>query len=183
MYVDTGYNKSKMKFTKSTDGGSHFDPMQTIRSFTFQRNGDLVGYDIVNFPSLAVGPNVYLYLTYAEQVSQSNHNYKIKFTRSTTGGSSWDSLKTIGDVGNIWQVFPSITVDATGQISVAFLHAYLVSAVFYTDTYLTQSTDNGDTFSTPRRVSNTRSKPFYARWTSHYIAIASISALNEVFIP
>src|SRR5467141_984740 len=181
MSVDTGFNKSKMRFSKSTNGGASFSVPDTIRSFTFQRTG-LGGFDIANLPTVAVGPSGDVYVAYAEQVSKTNHNYRIKFTRSTSGGTSWDAVKTIGDLNlpNALQFFPFLTVDANEQITVAFMHTPDLVLV---DPYVTQSTDNGATFSTPKRISNTSSNPIYGRWTHHYMGIASASGLNEVFMP
>jgi hypothetical protein len=88
MHVDQGYNSSSYKIRKSTDGGVTFGTTITAAQFTWQRRY-LGAADILNLPSLAIDPvTSNLYVTYMDQVSQASQDMRVKFIRSTNGGTS-----------------------------------------------------------------------------------------------
>lgn len=175
----TGDNTSSFKIRKSTDGGVTFGTTQTGPSYTYQKQ--LIGLaDIRNFPSLAVAPNGDLCLVYTNRISSSDIRRRIHFSKSTNGGSTWSTPILLWEPGtNGWQFFPSITIDPTGRLNIAFMCTD--NTLTLADAYLTVSTDNGASFGLLKKVSSQSSNPRNASWTHHYMGVASISATNKVF--
>jgi len=170
MDVNFGYNAATYKIRKSTDGGTTFGSAITVAQFSWIRTA-LGKLDILNFPSLSVDPiSGYVYASFMDQVSQTNPDLRVKWVRSTNGGSTWSSPTTIAGLGSGWQFFPWVTVDQTGRISVAFMHSGDLSLV---DSYVIESYDRGVTFGSALRVSGTSSDPENGAWTHHYLGVTS----------
>ena len=182
VYSDTPplYNGSTFKIRKSTDGGSSFATAVTMPSFTYQRN--LIGQlDIRNIPSMAVDLNTgYVFVVYKDAASSTNLSPRIKITKSVDGGTTWSTPAIIGVVGtdpNAWQFFPWISIQESGKIAVAYMHATSGSPRMV-DCYLIESVDQGQTFGTPIRVSDVSSNPVGSIWTHHYMGLASSQGLD-----
>lgn len=170
MEINSGYNGSYLKIKKSTNGGTSFGSLVTVAAFTFQRTN--VGYaDVLNLPTIAVDPATgYVYVSYTDQVSQYNSNLRIKWVRSTNGGSSWSSPVIIADFGTGQQFFPWMCVDETGRISLVLTHSVNSTTV---DTYIIESLDHGLGFLSPVKVNSQSSNPNNSSWTHHYQGIAT----------
>lgn len=168
--ITPGYNESYFEIRKSTDGGVTFGNIITLPNFTFQRR--LLGQaDIFNLPCLAIDPiTSNLYVTYMDQVSEDNDDMRVKFIRSTDGGTLWSTPMTIGDFGVGWQFFPWGAVDENSNISVFFMHSSDLSLI---DSYITESYDNGVSFLPPVRVSTQSSDPSQGHNYHYHGAVCS----------
>ncbi len=98
---------------KSSNGGSNFT---LVKSFSI--NGayqDALGYiRVSSIPTMVVDPtNGNVYLAFVE-INNGRHIY---FTRSTDGGCSWSTPMIVTQNTTGDQVFPWLTVNATGIIS------------------------------------------------------------------
>ena len=104
-----------MKLRKSTNGGATFQSITNGPSF-----GRIVGQDIgdarvSNSPSLVVGTDNALYLTYDDWDSSGTYALRVKFAKSTNSGLSWNNTRTIGRIAEGKQFFPSITIDTRNR--------------------------------------------------------------------
>jgi hypothetical protein len=112
---------SSLKIRKSTNGGANFGSTITAASFTEVTNvwGKIL---VFNFPSLAVDPsNGYVYLAYADEVS---NKPRLKFVRSTNGGTNWSSPSIIGNLGEQGEAIPAIACDSYGKVAISFIHRH-----------------------------------------------------------
>lgn len=167
------------KTRKSTDGGSTWQTSVSGPSFTdpYYVVGNTAR--VLAMPSFTVAPTGDLCFAYTTSEAE---GARVKFALSTNGGSSW-STQIIGNVGTGTrkQFMPALTVDATGRITVAFLHSGNPTA---TDAkvqgYLTTSDNYGTNWST-ESISNADSYPQYGRATYEYQGIASIASNHQVF--
>jgi hypothetical protein len=167
-----GYNEAAYKIRKSTDGGVSFGSAVSVSNFTAANYG-IGAIDIRSYiPTMAVDPiSGYVFVAYADRLSQANSDLRVKFVRSTDGGNSWTSPQVIADFGVGWQYFPWVAADGNGRVSVVVGHSPDLNLV---DTYITESYDNGETFSIPARVSSQSSNPGNASWTHHYQGLAAL---------
>ena len=110
---DTGVN---IDVAKSSDGGSNFTFMKTF-SITGAYQ-DALGYiRVSSIPTMVVDPtNGNIYLAFVE----SGNGYHVYFTRSTDGGSSWSTPTIVTQNTTGDQVFPWLTINSTGHISVVY---------------------------------------------------------------
>jgi hypothetical protein len=176
-----GYNNASFQIRKSTNGGVSFGSPVTAAQFT-AKNYDIGStLDIRTYlPSIAADPVTgYIYLVYADQVSQTDTNLRTKFVRSTDGGSTWSNPTVIADFSIGWQFLPWVTADKNGRVSVLLIHSSDLTNV---DFYVTESYNYGTNFSSPLRVSSQSSNPSNASWTHHYHGIANVTGGNNYCI-
>lgn len=173
VYVVWSQNDSNYKIRKSTNGGVSFAPEVTVSNYLPKYYYLGTWFVIRSYnPTMAVSPtNGYIYVSYAEPPSLSSNDFRIKFIRSTNGGTTWSSPQVIADFNIGLQFFPWIAVDSNGKISVVVGHSSDFSSA---DAYLTESYDNGSTFTTPERVSSESSFPSYGYFAIHYQGVATI---------
>ncbi len=179
VWMDVNTNSSSnsyFKIRKSTDGGASFGSTISINNnpFTWNRNqwGRL---DYLNLPSLAVDPNNgYVYITYED-----GNTPRIKFIRSTDGGSSWNSAITIGNLSEQGEIFPWVACDSEGKVAVTFMHRKSNGNV---DCYVVESYDHGASFRTPVKVTDTSSNPNNSTWTHHYQGMVLDDSGNDYVV-
>ena len=143
-------------FAKSLDGGVTFSPVQGIARTT---GADISGTErSPTFPSLAVDlspdspnfGNIYA----AFQTSHLSGKPDVVLIRSTDGGASWSSPILMNDDGGIApQWFPTISVDASGNVNAFFYDRRQNPGTTLTDLFFAQSTDGGLSFNENVKVS------------------------------
>ncbi|MDP8970555.1 MAG: glycoside hydrolase, partial [Actinomycetota bacterium] len=164
---------SEMWVAKSIDGGQTWlPPVLAARLRQVPRTFPGQSFRNLSLPIMAVGPGGELYLAYAEYrpapdpaADEDGMQADVVLVKSTDGGSSWSApVKVNQDQTNADQFQPYVDVNPQGQVEVAYfdrrLDTRLVSdgAVrhpgnFFIDTWLSRSTDGGQTF-TDVRVSH-----------------------------
>jgi hypothetical protein len=176
-YVGNKY----FKLRKSTDGGQTWASSTngpTIGSF-FQ---SLLGNArILPLPSLTVAPNGDLCLAYTDYKSSSDHNFRVKYSRSTNSGANWFTPVIVGEATG-WQYFSCVSVNQSGRLSLGFMHCPNPSGYQpEQETWLATSDDYGATWSN-EKISNTYSyPPLQDHYSYEYMGIASIASNNQVF--
>ncbi len=127
-------------FAKSTNGGLSFDTNIKLNDDSTaqnQRESDVVVF----------GTNVY-----ASWTDERNMQSEVWFTRSINGGTSFDPNLMLNDV-DIRGVAPSLDVDSTGNVSVAF-YGYGVSPLTGWNVYFSKSTNGGSVFTSNTLVND-----------------------------
>ena len=123
---------------KSTNGGSNFELMKTF-SITGAYQQTFGYIRVSSIPTMVVDPtNSNVYLAFVEGGS----SYHIYFTRSTDGGSSWSTPTIVTQDTTGDQVFPWLTVNATGIVSLVYYEVDNGSV----DVYSAQSFNHGQSF-------------------------------------
>jgi hypothetical protein len=172
-FVNTVYvtyatiNSSPIMLSRSTDRGLSF-------SAPVQINGS-VGGSYGNAPNLAVGPDGELYATWTGGATQR----PIGFNKSTDGGSTWDtpkSIRTINNMGNltkgtntIWGFSgPVMAIDCSSGPRRGWIYiVYPALDAVAPDIYLIRSTDKGNSWSDPVFVNQDASgKDQWTPWVS-----------------
>ena len=168
-----GYNQGIFYIKKSTNGGASFGSSISAAQFTASQS-NIGKLDIRTYlSSVAVDPVVgYIYLVYADQVSQTNTNLRTKIVYSTDGGNTWSSPAVIADFGSGWQFFPWVSADKNGRVSVLLLNSSDLTNI---DSYITESYNYGASFASPIRVSTQSSNPSNATWTHHYHGVTDLT--------
>ena len=134
-------------FSKSVDGGKTFDRNVKVTD-EFGSAGQL-------YPSMAVSPKGTIYLAWHDH---RKGNADIFFAKSTDGGELFSqNLKVSDDETGTHQFNPSLTVDESGHIYVAW-HDLRNSS--QPDIYFGKSTDDGQTFGPSVKVSDDSSRAF-----------------------
>ncbi|MGE5692592.1 MAG: choice-of-anchor D domain-containing protein [Candidatus Zixiibacteriota bacterium] len=164
-YTDFDFLVPPISFSRSTDGGTSFSKPVSI-------SGD-IGSLFAQGINLAVGPEGELYAVWSGYdvfpIIFESDSTRLGFNKSTDGGATWQvakSIRRVADIrgsldkgGNFVRVnsFPSMAVDRSagprrGWIYVVYAEKAPTSPVT-TDVFLIRSTDGGDTWSNPRKVS------------------------------
>jgi hypothetical protein len=126
-------------FSRSTDGGSTFSaPMNISNGMTLNSVSAQLAVD-------STGNINVVWETDGNLVNQA-----IIFTRSTDGGTSFSTPKSISNGVNQSNI-PQMAVDSSANINVVWWAS--VPTGQSDDTYFTRSTDGGSTFSSPVNVS------------------------------
>ncbi len=168
VWLDSVDKQAVQRMSISHDGGETF-PMQNITvakvtdDFVSPLPGTSFRQDARAFPSLTIAPSGTLY------VAWSNHtggHAVVMVTKSTTRGETWSTPIPAGDVLSRSAFFASIAADPAGKVNVVFQVMDDVAAdtppgpgVVMYDTYFTQSTDGGASFSSPQKISTASSDP------------------------
>jgi hypothetical protein len=128
------------------------------------------GVPVVQGSVPAVAPNGDLYVAYLDM---SLSPAGISIVRSTDGGSTFDAPKTVATFNPVGPMtggetvrtnsFPSLSVDDSGNLHIAFNAQSLLPGPDRSDIYYTRSTDGGSTFTAPRRMNddNTTTSQFF----------------------
>ncbi len=149
-----------MWHASSTDGAATFStPTKiadvNITGFTSgSTSSQVTGIDSDRFypsPYMSVDQNngnIYLTWTASGVSSQLTNGNDIYFTRSTDGGTTWDTPKVINDNSdaNSDEFYSSIYVDETGDLSISWYDKTGDANNINTDYYMAYSTDGGVTF-------------------------------------
>ena len=133
-----GDGAAEIQVAKLTYGSSGFTVMNTFSiAGAYQ---DPFGYlRVSSVPTMMVDPtNGNIYLAFVE----SGNGYHVYFTRSTDGGSSWSTPTIVTQNTTGDQVFPWLTVNATGIISLVYYEVDNGSV----DVYSAQSFNDGQSF-------------------------------------
>jgi len=138
-------------FAKSSDGGVTWSTDVKVNDDT-----DFVEPDHLAdqySPSLAVDGSGNLYVAWADW---RNGDDDIYFAKSTDSGATWSTdIKVNDDTGSTEQHDPSLAVDGSGNVYVAWEDGYYNSAGgFRGDIYFAKSTDGGATWSANVQVND-----------------------------
>jgi uncharacterized cupin superfamily protein len=126
-----------LRFTKSTDGGSTFEPTSTFQN--------------VWFPYITCSPNGTLYVTTINQSSPEVWWDQVWITRSTDKGNSWSTPVRVNPLGSGGlAIITVVDLDSEGNVYVA----YSWGSEDNTDIYVTRSPPGGRNWSTPVRVND-----------------------------
>lgn len=166
-----------VKLKKSTNGGQSFGSTITVAStFTVWKYG-ISSFYPSTIPTIAIDQsNGFIYVAY----TQYDRGYlNIYYTRSTDGGISWNTPSVATSSTTNHQFMPFLSIGSTGIISLFYCEGSSNTC----DYYITQSHNNGLSFSTPHyRVTNQSSIPLNAKNASFhggdYIGISQLDADN-----
>ncbi len=179
VWSDTINYRFVQQIAISKDGGKKFSDPITVApiaddfSFpggaTFRQLGRIL-------PSFSISPEGTLYLAWAER--DAGHTVAV-VTKSTDKGSTWSSPMVAGDVTGRSAFFVAVAAGPSDAVHVAFLAmddvpedtAPGAGAVKY-DTYVAQSSDGGDSFGSPFKISTKSSDPNVS--SSHSLAVQFI---------
>lgn len=172
VWLDTVQKQAVERMSISLDSGKTF-PMQNITAATVTDDfvspvpGSSFRQDARTFPSLAIAPDGKLYVAWSNRTGDpSNGHAVVLVTQSTTSGATWSAPVVAGDVPGRSAFFASIAVNPQGIVDVVFQALDDVptgtapgAGVVTYDTYSTQSTDGGATYSSPLKLSAASSDP------------------------
>ncbi|UCE74295.1 MAG: exo-alpha-sialidase [Methanomassiliicoccales archaeon] len=138
VWTDLRNGDRDIYFTKSLDSGYNFLSNRKVND------------DVVNAtqdkPSIAVESPSIIYITWMDN---RNGNYDIYFAKSTDGGNTFSVNKKVNDdVGNEGQYEPSMIVDNSGIIYIAWTDNRNGNY----NIFFAKSTNGGNTFSANKRV-------------------------------
>ena len=162
---------------KSTNGGASFDTATAGPDFYRGNTSDgVVGAARVPLPSVAFAPNGNLCLAFVDYIGPLNESWHIKYSQFNTSNKSWTNPILLWPDGPGIQIQPSMSVDPTGRINIAF---FASTGGDTANVYLASSTDNGVTWQ--------RQKVTDASYHMHLMAgvfdyFGSASARDAVFI-
>lgn len=143
-----------IRFTRSADGGLTFDaPSLVVEGVS----NNLYHMALQRAPKFVVDPSGVIHLTWTEdrQMMQGD----VWYVRSTDDGKTWShprSLSGSNDSMKYAQDFTSVACDSLGNLYVSFLDfrdAGRKNSEF-AQLYLTRSTNGGEEWSDPIRISN-----------------------------
>lgn len=137
-------DSADIHLAKSTDGGSSFSPPQRLAP----------SKNYSDAPKLAVGPGDVLHLVYAESSGGPFARYRVRYTRSTDGGRTFENPREISSPmpgAFVSAAFPALSVDARGRV-------YVLWELYGTEHQgprglgVAVSLDSGKSFSSPGLV-------------------------------
>jgi hypothetical protein len=154
----------------SDDGGATFAPLQPVGKITFGSYAQMRktqaevlihgwGFDAAN--DLSTGKfRDRMYVTYSETKSGSENRIMVR--HSSDRGATWSTPKEIAPLtgSNLSQFNPSIAVNKDGVVGIMWLDTRASAARDKWDAYFTASTDGGDRWLTPVRLSTETSTPY-----------------------
>lgn len=111
-------------------------------------------------PAIAVSNTGVVHLVWRQFVDESKEQWRIYYTRSLDGGTTWESPKQLTEAIGIWQIFPRIAADGNYVHVVWAESRYLVSApngtvAEFPEIYYKRSADGGTTWASDVKLSNT----------------------------
>jgi hypothetical protein len=143
------------------------------------------------FPSFTIAPDGTLYVAWCNRTNE----HAVVLVTKSTDGLTWSTPVVAGDVSGRSAFFASVTADPSNKVDVVFQAldekppktSPGASVVFY-DTYFTQSTDGGISFSSPVKISTAKSDPdgssvqgLGAQFLGDYITAVADSRGSQVF--
>jgi hypothetical protein len=172
VWLDTVDKQAVERLSISHDGGKTF-PAQNITVATVTDDfvspvpGSSFRQDARTFPSLAIASDGTLYVAWGNRTGDPTSGHGVVLvTKSTDDGMTWSTPVVAGNVSGRSAFFASVAVGPTGKVSVVFNALDDVptgtapgAGVVHEDTYLTQSTNDGASFSTPLLISTATSDP------------------------
>jgi hypothetical protein len=172
VWFDAVNKQAVERLSISHDGGMTF-PMQNITVATVTDDfvnpvpGSSFRQDARTFPSFSIAPDGTLYVAWSNRTGDPTAGHAVVLvTKSTDGGQTWSTPVVAGNVKGRSAFFASVATDPRGNVDVVFQALDDVATgtapgagvVFY-DTYLTQSTNGGTSFSKPVKISTVSSDP------------------------
>jgi len=131
-------------YANSTDGGLSFNPSQRI-------NNDATGAEQAR-PAIAVAADRSVYVVW-EDPRNGARGRDIYFSKSTDLGDTWTpNVQVNDDVGNYAQTDPTIAVNATGGIFIAWADGRTPNTA--PDLYATRSANAGSSFAANVKVND-----------------------------
>ncbi len=168
VWIDTVNKQEVLRMGISYDGGKTFPKSNiTVALVTDDLvTGILPGTGFVSlgiFPAMAIASDGTLYVIWS---NHTNGHAVVLLTKSTDGGLRWSSPVVAGDVHGRSAAFQAVAVDPNGKVNVVFTAVDDVpvgtpvgAGVVYYDTYWSQSTNGGISFSHPLKISTVTSDP------------------------
>ncbi|MBI4811803.1 MAG: exo-alpha-sialidase, partial [Ignavibacteriales bacterium] len=138
-------SNGEIRIKKSIDGGQSFSP-----GFVSIQVGAMIDIpigrlDISSCPAISVDKNTgYIYLAWANYESG---DINIRFSRSTDAGQTFSTPVIATEHTLNKQFFPALTVDPTGKVILTYYSNH--STQQYINLYMTESYDNGNSFTHP----------------------------------
>ena len=143
-YRNLGTTGPDIYYANSTDGGLSFNPNVRL-------NTD-AGAAEQGSPAIAVAPDRSVDVVWRDSRVPAQ-GADIYFTKSTDRGFTWVPATSVNhDVGNVPQTEPSIAVNETGAIFVAWTDYR--NGISNADIYATRSTNGGSSFAAESRVND-----------------------------
>jgi hypothetical protein len=171
-WLDTVQKQAVELVDVSHDGGAHFgSPViaaVVTDDFISPAPGSSFRQDSRTFPSLSIGPTGAAYIAWSNRTGDAAGagHAVVLVVKSSDGGATWSAPVVAGDVGGRSAFFASLDIDRNGNVDVIFQALDDVpsgtppgAGVVSYDSYFTQSTDGGTTFSAPRVISTAASDP------------------------
>ncbi|HEX4956118.1 MAG TPA: fibronectin type III domain-containing protein [Thermoanaerobaculia bacterium] len=171
-YFWPAFNSNRILVRKSTNGGTSFNPvvqvaatndgfdfaipsMETRRAFIYvAADADTTAGPFANRIYAA-----WTDTTAAESGTPANNHARIQVGYSTDGGATWN-LRTphsTADQSTVDRFHPWLAVDTDGTVYVAYYDTRHSSGRTGTDFYYSKSTDGGNTWSAPARLTTVTS--------------------------
>jgi hypothetical protein len=167
VWTDAVQKVSVERMAISHDGGKSFGQSRAIALAPSEGPAALPGASFrlsPTFPSISVGADGTVYVSWTNYL---NGHGTVQLTHSTDGGTTWSTPITAGDVRGRSAYFAAVTArPAAGSVAIVFNALDDVAAgtapgagVTSFDAYIARSTDFGQTFETPIRLSTVSSDP------------------------
>jgi len=162
------FGSNRIDWHSSTDGGETFSNIETISSVNATFNFEIPTFDrrlapvIVSVSCDTTGGsfNDRVYATWADLSgpdtgNATNNHAMIRFAYSDDGGQNWQftSPHPTNDINSVDRFNPWMDIDDNGGVHVVYLSTQNDPNRLETDLYHVLSTDGGETFGTPLRVS------------------------------
>jgi hypothetical protein len=172
-WLDTVQKQAVEEISASNDGGLTFSrpvvAATVTDDFVSPAPGSSFRQDARTFPSLTIARDGTLYIGWSNRTGDGTAligHAVVDVVKSSNGGATWSAPVVAGDVPGRSAFFSSISADPSGNVDNVFLAlddvpggtAPGVGVVHY-DSYFTQSTDGGASFSTAIAISNVTSDP------------------------
>jgi len=135
--------------------GDYGDTWQTVASFPFT-NTSFLGFDrSSDFPQLAIdrsggARDGWVYVVWQSRSPQNVLRPYISHTEDFFGETWTTPIPVNNDDTTALHWWPSVSVDANGNVNVVYFDRRLNPGSYLTDVFLSQSTDGGYTFSDTR---------------------------------
>jgi len=152
---------SQILLRRSVDGGTTWtNPVTGGGSAATLTQVDLLngGFEALSFPSIAVGPDGTVYITYHAAAAGDAAN--VMLSRSLDGGVTFSApIKVSDDTGTTDQFQPSVAVTNNNVVGVMFYDRRNDPTNTNIDVYLAMSLDRGATFLANQRITETAFPP------------------------
>ncbi len=157
LYVAFWSQSGAIYVVKSTNGGASFAaPVKVANIVTLPSPLPGNSFRVNSFPSIAVGPNGNVYVSWSEWVNGTNAD--VRFSRSTNGGVAWSAPVRVNSNPSDDQFFNWIAVAPNGTIGICF-YDQSFNSLNWLDVGCNKSTNGGLSWGTTIRVTSTSSNP------------------------